>query len=643
MNKKDQMHPEDFRNLILFAVLSMLLWFVWETYITKPQKEKLQKAREARNELIIKNPELLEPITYVSRNDVLDTSKIKRVNFSNANIAGSILLEGARLDDLVLKGYYEKLDGKNNVVLLHPEGTDRARYMEYGWYSPDKTLKLPDSRTVWSLQGNRELKPDAPLTLVWDNGQGLTFERTIALDEHFGFTMDQSVTNNTAASVVVYPFALIVQNGVPKDFTGRWTAYEGPMGFMGGELVHADYAHLLTEQKISREAASGWLGISDKYWLTALIPPQGQLAKYRFHVAPDPIHPEMNRYQTDITGEPVSVGPGATVKKTVHAYMGTKKVSVLEDYEALLSVPNFDLAVDFGWFWFFTYPFYIALHYLGLLTGNMGVAIIILTFFLRMAVYPLTRTTFHSFAKMRVVQPQILEIRNKFGNDKERLQQEIVELYRTNGVNPLSGCLPALVQIPIFFALYKIILVTIELRHAPFFGWIQDLSDHDPTTLFNLFGLIPWTPPGFLMVGAWPCFMLAVLLVQKQLTPPPQDQVQRDMRNYFPFIITYIMAQFPAGLVVYWTFSGAISAMQQAYIMKSLGVPIHLFEKNKTDAEMEKKVEEGPAAHPLIEMAEEDAEKALFGDEGESAQQAQDNGEPPAPIKPPKPRKKKKK
>jgi YidC/Oxa1 family membrane protein insertase len=267
------------------------------------------------------------------------------------------------------------------------------------------------------------------------------------------------------------------------------------------------------------------------------------------------------------------------------------------------------------------------------------VAIIVLTIFLRTAVYPLTRTTFHSFAKMRVVQPHIIELRSKFGNDKERFQKELVELYRVNGVNPLSGCLPALVQIPIFFALYKIILVTIELRHAPFFGWVQDLSAHDPTTVFNLFGLIPWTPPGFLMIGAWPCFMLCVMLVQKQLTPPPQDPVQRDMRNYFPYIITYVMAQFPAGLVVYWTFSGAISAMQQAYIMKSLGVPIHLFEKNKADAEMEKKVEEGPAAHPLIDMAEEDAEKALFGEGSESAP----DGEPPAPIKPPKPKKKKKK
>lgn len=641
MNKKDQMHPEDFRNLVLFAVLSMLLWFVWETYITKPQKEKLQKAKEARNELILKNPEMLEPITYVSREDALDTSKIKRVNFANDEIAGSILLEGARIDDLILKEYYETLEKKKNVELLRPEGTDRARYIEYGWASPDKNVKLPDEKTVWSIKDNRELKPDAPVTLLWDNGQGLTFERTLKLDEIYGFTIEQGITNNTAAPVEVFPFGLIVQNGIPKDFTGRWTAYEGPMGFIGGELIHGDYHALLEEKRISRESDSGWLGISDKYWLTALIPPQGQRAKFRFHVTPDPVHPEMHRYQSDFTGDAVSVKPGENVTRGFTLYTGTKKVSVLEDYEAALGVPNFDLAVDFGWFWFFTYPFYIALHYLGLWTGNMGVAIIVLTIFLRTAVYPLTRTTFHSFAKMRVVQPHIIELRSKFGNDKERFQKELVELYRVNGVNPLSGCLPAIVQIPIFFALYKIILVTIELRHAPFFGWVQDLSAHDPTTVFNLFGLIPWTPPGFLMIGAWPCFMLCVMLVQKQLTPPPQDPVQRDMRNYFPYIITYVMAQFPAGLVVYWTFSGAISAMQQAYIMKSLGVPIHLFEKNKADAEMEKKVEEGPAAHPLIDMAEEEAEKALFG-EGE-APAAEDGGEPPAPIKPPKPKKKKKK
>ncbi|MCB1591047.1 MAG: membrane protein insertase YidC [Alphaproteobacteria bacterium] len=640
MNNKDQMHPDDFRNLVIFAVVSMLLWYAWDTFILKPQKSQFEKAKLARHELILNNPELLEPLSFLSREEALDTTRSSRISFENNRVKGSILLKGGRLDDLVLKEYFDKQDSKQNVALLTPEGTERPRFVEFGWYSSDEKVKLPDDKTIWTVRGNSDLKPGAPVTLAWDNGQGQTFERTMTLDKHYSFKFEQSVHNSNIEPVQVFPYALIVQYGIPMDFTGRWVAYEGPMGFMGGELVKGDYHTLLSERKISREAQTGWLGISDKYWLTALIPQQENLAKYRFLVEPDPVHKEKNRYQADLTGQLVKVGHNETKKDSFTLFTGIKKVSVLEAYEVDLKAPNFDLAVDFGWFWFFTYPFYIALHYLGVWTGNMGVAIICLTIFLRMAVYPLTRTTFHSFAKMRVVQPQILEIRSKFANDKERLQQEIVEVYRKHGVNPLSGCLPALVQIPIFFALYKIILVTIELRNAPFFGWIQDLSAPDPTSLFNLFGLIPWTPPGVLMVGAWPCAMLCVMLVQKQLTPPPQDQIQKDMRNYFPFIITYIMAQFPAGLVVYWTFSGLISALQQAYIMKSMGVPIHLFEKDKVEAELEKKVEEGPPVHPLIEMAEEEAEHALFGEEGRTSSEP---GEPEKPVKPPKPKKKKKK
>lgn len=643
MNNKDQMHPQDFRNLVIFAVLSMLLWFAWDAFVTKPQKERIQKAKQARSELVVKNPELLEPLKLQGRSDAIDTTSNKRLNFENEHIKGSILLQGGRIDDLILKEYHQNRDRKKNVILLSPSDTDRSRYVEYGWVSPDANLKLPDEKSLWSVKDNKELRPGVPVTLLWDNGQGLVFERTIALDEHYGFSLTQTLTNNTGAPVEVFPFSLIAQYGVPKDFKGTWTAYEGPMGFIGGELVHGDYSTLLKEKRVSREAEAGWIGISDKYWLTALIPQQGLRAKYRLHVTQDGFHPERNFYQLDTTGEAVTVQPGQKAENATTLFAGAKKVAVLEWYEQNLSTPNFDLAVDFGWFWFFTYPFYLALHYLGIATGNMGVAIICLTIFLRMAVYPLTRTTFQSFGKMRVVQPHLLEIRNKYAHDKERMQKEIVELYRTNGVNPLSGCLPILVQIPIFFALYKIILVTIELRHAPFFGWIQDLSAPDPTTLFNLFGLIPWTPPSMLMVGAWPCVMLLVMLAQKQLTPPPQDQVQKDMRNYFPFIITYIMAQFPSGLVIYWTFSGAISALQQAFIMKSMGVPIHLFEKSKEEAEMEKKIEQGPPAHPLIEMAEEEAEKALFGDGKDDSSSPAAEGDAPAPVKPPKGKRKKKK
>lgn len=647
MNNKEQMHPEDFRNLVLFAVLSLALWFVWDNYITRPQMEKLEKAKKAKAELIVNAPEILQPVTLIERQDAIDKTLSERVIFENDHLVGSLQLRGARIDDVKLKDYYETLEKKDKVVLLSPDQTKGARYIDYGWVSEDKNLKLPDSETLWTVKSGGKLTPGQPLILSWDNGQGIQFEKHIALDETYGVKIGQTVTNNTQSPVSVLPYALIAQIGVPKDFTGRWTAYEGPIAFVGGELVHADYAHMQKERKIAREAETGWIGITDKYWHTALVPTQALNVKYRFLLTPDPIHPEMNRYQADFTGSPKTIGAGQTLGSDFNLYLGTKKLSVLEQYETEFKVANFDLAVDFGWFWFFTYPFYWALHFLGLWAGNMGVGIVLLTILLRTAVFPLTKTTFHSFAKMRVVQPQIIEIRDKFGKDKERMQQEIVELYRKHGVNPLSGCLPALVQIPIFFALYKIILVSIELRHAPFFGWIHDLSAPDPTSVFNLFGLIPWTPPHALMIGAWPCLMLCVMLIQKRLTPPPQDPIQRDMRNYFPFIITYIMAQFASGLVVYWTLSGLLSSMQQAYIMKSLGVPIHLFSKDETERELEKKVEQGPEAHPLIEMAEQDAEKALFGEEGETPSvlpgPEDEGGSNVVALKPPKPKKKKKK
>ncbi|MCB1681405.1 MAG: membrane protein insertase YidC [Alphaproteobacteria bacterium] len=648
MNNKENMHPDDFRNLVIFAILSVTLWFVWDNYITRPQMEKLEKAKKAKAELMVAAPEIMEPVTFIERQDAIDKSLPQRVTFENEHIKGSILLKGARIDDIRLKDYFETLEKKENVHLLSPEQTQGSRYIDSGWVSQDENIKLPDSDSMWTVgQGGHKLTPGHPLTLTWDNGQGLTFERKITMDELYGIKVEQTISNNTQAPVTVLPYALLAQMGIPKDFTGRWTAYEGPMGFIGGELVHADYHAMLKERKAMREAETGWLGITDKYWLTALIPAQAVKVKYRFLLTPDPIHPEMNRYQADFTGSARAIGTGQSSSTSFDLYLGSKKVSILEAYEKQLGIPNFDLALDFGWFWFFTYPFHLALDGLGQITGNMGIAIIIMTVVLRTMVYPLTKTTFRSFAKMRVVQPQIVEIRDKFSDDKERMQQEIMEVYRENGVNPLSGCLPALVQIPIFFALYKIIFVSIELRQAPFFGWIQDLSAPDPTSIFNLFGLIPWTPPAPLMIGVWPCVMLCVMLVQKRLTPPPQDPIQRDMRNYFPFIITYVMSHFASGLVIYWTFSGMISSLQQAYIMKSFGVPIHLFDKDKTEKELEKKVTEGPPIHPLIEMAEEDAEKALFGeDETPSVIPGPEEGGEETNVvalKPPKPKKKKKK
>ncbi len=634
MNDKDKMHPEDIRNLIIFAALSIAIWFFYETYVLAPQAKALKDAKVARAELILKDPQIFDPIDNFTREEVI--AQTKRIEFSNGEVFGTISLKGAMIDDLSLSLYHKTLDKKENVTLFTPNNTKKARYVDYGWVTRDKDLQIPNASTMWSVKDNDILRPDLPVTLFWDNGQGLRFERILSLDEHYVFNITQRVYNNSSSDIRLHPYALISQTGIPEDFSGTWISHEGPIGFMGGELESLSYSAMIKDPSKKIEADSGWIGFSDKYWLTALIPSQERTSKFRFKYTPDPIKKERNRYQTDFTGAAMSLPAGGIIENSYNLYAGAKKVLLLEEYEEILGVDNLDLAVDFGWFWFFTYPFFLALHYIGLLVGNMGVAIIILTGMLRFAVFPLTNISYRSFAKMKLVAPKITELRDQYGDDKEKLQSEIVALYKKEGVNPMSGCLPILVQIPIFFAFYKILFSTIEIRHAPFFGWIQDLSSKDPTSIFNLFGLLPYDVPSFFMIGIWPCLMLIVMLMQKTLNPPPQDKMQRDMMNIFPFFITFIMAGFASGLVIYWTFSALFSVIQQAIIMRSCGVPIYIFNKDKFKEELEAKVEEGPDVHPLIEMAEDEASSALFGDEEEAATPAKE-------IKPPKPKKKKKK
>lgn len=633
-NNKDGMHPEDMRNLIIFGVLSLVIWFLYETYILGPQAKALKAAKEAQAELVLEDPQLLEPLKLLSREEAV--AETPRISFDNGEVFGTISLVGGKIDDLTLSSYYKTLDKKDNVTLFTPRQTEAARYMDYGWVTSEEGLALPDSGTLWQVEGNKVLTPGAPIKLIWDNGQGLRFERIVALDNEYLFTIKQKVYNKSDKDFTLYPYALISQTDIPKDYFRTWVSHEGPMGFVGGVLEKMYYSAMVSDPDKRLEAQRGWIGISDKYWLTALIPSQDKVSKYRFKYTPDPVTKKRHRYQTDFTGSAQVLKSGEEIGTSYHMYAGVKKVLTLKDYQRKLGIDNLDLAVDFGWFWFLTYPFFLALHYLGLLVGNMGVAIILLTIMVRTAVFPLTRVSYRSFAKMKVVTPQITELRDKYGDDKEKLQSSIVELYQKEGVNPMSGCLPMLAQIPIFFAFYKVLFSTIEIRHAPFFGWIQDLSAPDPTTIFNLFGLLPWDVPAPMMVGVWPCLMLLATLMQKQLNPPPQDKLQRDMMLFFPFFITYIMSRFASGLVIYWTFSALLGVLQQTAIMRSMGVPIYFFNKDKFEKAVEKQVDEGPDVHPLIEMAEDEAEKALFGDDA-----SKDDVVPN--IKPPKHKKKKKK
>lgn len=641
-NKKDQMHPDDMKNLFIFFILAAMLYFTYDVYILQPQKAalKAQQVAAAQQQTQVQaaqNPQ--EEEKPLERKDALSESP--RVQIDNGKIAGSISLRGARLDDMALLEYFDTLEdkkeNKNNVVILSPKETEFTRYIEFGWVADDKSAQMPGQDTLWQVSSvsDSTLRPGEPVTLHWRNSEGLSFERKYEVDENYLITVTQKIINNSGREVTLHPYGLISQKGLPSDMAGRWIQHEGPIGFIGDKLAEIKYLQLRKTPDITMSAAQGWTGITDKYWLNAMIPAQGQDVQYGFHysgIPPEKNQKDTGRYQADFTGPAQVLKSGQSVQVTSSIFTGPKKVLTLEKYGRALGVPNFDLAVNFGWFWFFSKPFFYALHFLGQITGNMGFAIIFLTILIRGSVFPLTNVSYKSFAKMKKVTPQIVELRKIYADDKGKLQQELMALYQREGVNPLAGCIPMVLQIPIFFALYKVIFLTIEIRHAPFIGWIHDLSSPDPTNIFNLFGLIDWAPPVFLHVGIWPCLMLAAMLIQKKLNPPPQDPIQRDMANYMPFVMTYILSKFAAGLVIYWTFSALIGLMQQMIIMHRLGVPIYLLGQSEEEKKLEEGVAKGPAVHPLAEMVEEEVEEALFGGDDDRPK-----------VSPPKPRKKKKK
>ena len=622
-NNKDQMHPEDMRNLIIFAILSIAVWFMYDTFVLGPQTKALREARQAQEQIEVSEAlsQDMAPIEILDRTEAV--SKATRIKITNDELSGSIKLKGGRIDDLSLNKYFKTLDKEEKVSILNPGNTKNTRFIDLGWVSGDRSLNLPNGKTLWQAPEGVELGFDKSVTLTWDNGQGVRFIRVISMDDQYMFKVTQKIINNSGKDLYLHPYGLISQTGIPSEPGTRrtWASYEGPLGFIGGSLEHASYKTLEDTPAIKMEAQRGWISFSDKYWLTALIPQQDNLTKFRFKLTPDRKDAERHKYQADFTASEMYIADGASTIYSQNFYVGVKKILTLEDYEKSMNIDQFDLAVDFGWFWFFTYPFFLLLHYLGLFLGNMGFAIIVQTIILRMMVFPLTNFSYRSFAKMKFVAPQIQELKEKHKGDKEKLQAEIVELYQREGVNPMSGCLPILIQIPIFFAFYKILFTTIEIRHAPFIGWIKDLSAADPTSLFNLFGLIDMDVSFLPQIGVWPCLMLAATLMQRQLNPPPQDKTQAMMMNFFPFFITYIMARFASGLVIYWTFSALISVLQQMFIMYRMGVPIYMLDKKK------------------MKEQEEVEEIAVVSEEIEAAAVE----EAPKVIKPPKPKKKKKK
>ncbi|WP_417819379.1 membrane protein insertase YidC [Terasakiella sp.] len=498
-----------------------------------------------------------------TRVEKLDASA--RIKIDAPHLKGSISVQGGRIDDLTLTEYREELaEDSPYITLLNPKGLDSAYYAEFGWSAPN--VNVPTADTVWATD-SQSLKAGGSVNLTWDNGEGLLFTRKISLDHDYLFSVEDSVANTGTANVDLYPYGLISRSGTPKT-SGFYILHEGLLGVFDGVLEEVDYSDLQESgSKKIDPVKGGWIGITDKYWLAALIPDQTANINNRFsHYRTDNI----DKYQADYLGPKLSAQPGQTVTFKSNLFAGAKELNLLTQYEEQLNVPEFDLAIDFGWFFFITKPFFLAISWLYSHLGNFGLAILALTIVIKAAFYPLASTSYRSMAKMKTLSPKIKELQKKFGDDKQRLNQEMMALYKREKANPASGCLPILIQIPVFFSLYKVLFVSIEMRHAPFYGWIQDLSAPDPTSIFNMFGLIPWDPPQLLMIGIWPLLMGISMFLQQKLNPQPADPMQAKMMMFLPVIFTFMLASFPAGLVIYWVWNNVLSITQQWLITRSM-------------------------------------------------------------------------
>ena len=502
-----------------------------------------------------------------------------RVEVRSDRLLGTISLIGGRLDDLTLASYRETVDPTSpQIVLLNPPGTDDAYYADFGWITDSgTTLSLPNSATRWTATGG-PLTPDHPVTLSWDNGQGLTFTRSFALDQNFMFTVTDGVKNAGGAAVKLYPYGRIRRVGTPP-LAGYAILHEGLLGVLGGSLKEVKYSAIAKSGSEPYESTGGWLGITDKYWLVALAPDQATPIHANFlHETESSKDVYLTNYNA---ANPLDVAPGGSASVTTRLFAGAKEVHLLADYRDQLGIPLFERAVDFGYLYFLTKPIFYLLDFLYHLIGNFGLAILALTVCVRILLFPLANKSFRAMNKMKKLTPLMTELRERHKDDKQKLNQEMMELYKREKVNPAAGCLPVLVQIPVFFCLYKVLFVTIEMRHAPFFGWIKDLSAPDPTSWFNVFGLLPWQVPhdfsslpiaggiiaAVASLGVWPILMGVTMFLQQKLNPPPPDPVQARIFMFLPIIFTFTLARFPAGLVIYWAWNNLLSISQQRFLM----------------------------------------------------------------------------
>ena len=549
----------DTKNVVAAISLSAAVIILYSLFFAPPPITKEQLAEKNKTEQNSDAPSLdqKENITEITREEALAQSK--RIQFENQNIVGSISLKGAAIDDLTFKKYNVALESDEKVKLLSPRNTKDGYLIESGFITTDKNIDIPNSNSVWSVLGNNKLTSQSPVKLSWTNKQGIIFEKEIALDDKFLFSVKQRVINSTDKVYDFYSYGQIIRKQIP-DISNFYILHEGLLATLDDELIEEDYDDI-QEEKFSRTSQKGWLGISDKFWITSLIPPSGKEFKTTFDYK--------DKFRANfVATEPLELRGNSSIEDKMQIIVAAKRVDVIDGYADSLNIDKFDLAIDWGFLYFITKPLFYGIDYFFKLLGNYGLAIIAITICIRLAFFPLANFSFRSMAKMKALQPEMVRLKELHKDDKMKLQQEMMALYKKEKVNPMSGCLPILVQIPVFFALYKVLFVTIEMRQMPFYGWIQDLSERDPTSLFNLFGLLPYDVPSFLVIGAWPVAMGVSMFIQQKLNPAPTDPMQAKIFMFFPLFLTIILAPFPAGLVIYWTVNNILTMAQQVFIMK---------------------------------------------------------------------------
>ncbi|MAI60191.1 MAG: membrane protein insertase YidC [Rickettsiales bacterium] len=550
------------KNLLLAVVFSLVILIGFDFFFAPNTNESDEKQlnKNVSKETADKNIPTID--TSLVKKSNKNKSSESRVQFKSNRIEGSINLFGATIDDIILSDYFRTIEKKEKVRVLYKESSNSPYFLRMGWASTDKSIELPDKDSLW--KASKENFNNEKIKLEWSNNKGLKIIREISFDKNFMITITDQVINGTSETIDLTNFSYLRRKNYEPE-NKFFILHEGPLGVFNDTLKEVSYDELQEDKEIVESTTNGWIGYTDHYWQVAIFPDTNESFKARFKT----LNNQRNSIQIDFINNNVkSVKPNESLISKSYVFAGAKEVPLIDNYIKQLNVNKLDLSVDFGWFYFLTKPLFYALNFLSTKFQNFGVGIIILTIFIRIILFPLANKSFKSMNSMRILTPEIQRVRERYKDDKQKMNQEMFALYREKKINPAAGCLPILIQIPIFFALYKVLFVSIEMRHAPFFGWIKDLSAPDPTSLFNLFGLIPWDPPLFLTIGIWPLLMGLTMYLQQKINPPPPDPIQAKIFMMLPFIFTFLLATFPSGMVVYWTVNNVLSIGQQYILLK---------------------------------------------------------------------------